>query len=145
MLIHWPGWGGHGSPVIWSADLRLSNDKGGRTPCRFWNPSPSWSVTVLLKDPNVSTEGMQEGSDIDLLQGLLTVVHGHRDIQGANAVGLLQAAVHAWARGTTYMTSYQTRYLLTQSLTFHCISKEHTFSDNDQPANKQMGVFSKKI
>lgn len=49
---------------------------------------------MLPEDPDVSAEGMQEGGDVDLLQGFFTVVHGHQDILGADAVGLLQAAVH---------------------------------------------------
>ncbi len=49
---------------------------------------------MLPEDPDVSTEGLQEGGDVDLLQGFFTVVHGHQDILGADAIGLLQAAVH---------------------------------------------------
>lgn len=49
---------------------------------------------MLSKDPDVSTEDLQEGSDVNLLQGFFTVVHGHEDIMRADAVGLLQAAVH---------------------------------------------------
>ena len=49
---------------------------------------------MLPEDPDVSTEGLQERGDVDLLQGFFTVVHGHQDILGADVVGLLQAPVH---------------------------------------------------
>lgn len=50
---------------------------------------------MLPENPDVTTEGAQEGGDVNLLQGLLAVVHGHQDVLGADAVGLLQTAVHA--------------------------------------------------
>ena len=50
---------------------------------------------MLPEHPDVSTEGLQEGGDVHLLQGLFTVVHGHQDVLGADAVGLLQAAEHS--------------------------------------------------
>lgn len=50
---------------------------------------------MFPEHPDVPTEGLQEGGDVDLLEGLLAVVHGDQNVQGADAVGLLQAAVHS--------------------------------------------------
>lgn len=43
---------------------------------------------------DVSTESVQEGRDVDLLQRFLTVVHGCQHVLRADVVGLLQAAVN---------------------------------------------------
>lgn len=50
---------------------------------------------MFPEDSDMSTEGLQKGGDIDLLQGFFTVVNGHQDIQRADTVGLLQTAEHA--------------------------------------------------
>lgn len=49
---------------------------------------------MLPEHPDVPAEDLQEGGDVDLLKGFLTVVHGNQNIQRADAVGLLQAAVY---------------------------------------------------
>lgn len=76
--------------------LGLSNGESGRVSRRFGISSQSWSLGSLPEDPDVSTEGLQEGGDVDLLQGLFAVIHGHEHVLRADAVGLLQAAVHTW-------------------------------------------------
>lgn len=49
---------------------------------------------MLSEDPDVPAEGLQKGCYVNLLQGFFTVIHGHQDILGADAVGLLQTAEH---------------------------------------------------
>lgn len=49
-------------------------------------------MAVLPEHSDVSTQRLQKGSDVNLLQGLFTVVDGHQDVQGADAVRLLQTA-----------------------------------------------------
>ena len=52
----------------------------------------------------MATEGLQEGCDVNLLEGFLTVVHGRQDVLGADVVGLLQASVHTCRAAVITMT-----------------------------------------
>lgn len=69
-----PGRGGQSGPVIWLLLLHPSNDEAGGAPHRLC------IAAVLPEHPGVSTDGLQEGGDVHLLQGLLAVVHGHQDV-----------------------------------------------------------------
>ena len=52
------------------------------------------NVSTFLKVPDVATEGLQEGCDINLLERFLTIVHRCQEVLGADVIGLLQASVH---------------------------------------------------
>lgn len=55
-------------------------------------------MAVLPEHSDVSTQGLQKGGGVNLLQGLFTVVYGNQDVQGADAVRLLQTAEDACSK-----------------------------------------------
>jgi len=65
------------------------------------------SLAAFLKVPDVTTEGLQERRDVDLLEGFLTVVRGCQDVLGADVIRLLQAPVHTYRRAVKTITLTQ--------------------------------------
>lgn len=99
LSFHWwilPVWGGYGSLGLGSSIVCLSNGEGGWAPWSFRDLSWFGTLSAFPKSPDVSAEGLQESGDVYLLQRLFAVVHCHQDVLIADAVGLLQAAVHTW-------------------------------------------------
>lgn len=87
-----PGRGDQRPPDGRHLFLHLPHGEGGGI--GGGSPGPGPARLLLPEGADVAAEGLQEGGDVDLLEGLLAVVHGGQDVLGADVVGLLQAAVH---------------------------------------------------